>query len=280
MQTMLNKVICGDSIALLQQLRTESIDLIITDPPYNIGEKYDVHDDKLTTEAYLAWAKVWLSSLYRVLKVDGTFWLVINDGLVSEMDVLAKQIGFFKRSHVIWHYTFGVNCQKKLTPSHAHLLYFTKHKKNFTFNTAAVKVPSARQLVYKDHRAKAGGRLPDDTWVLRPQWFPGAFQSDEDTWTISRVCGTFKERSDTPNQLPERLLGRPIALCSNLGDIVLDPFAGSGTTLSTAKKLGRNYVGFELSPNYTAAANLRVESAKVGESLAGTPQQGDPDATS
>lgn len=276
MKQHLNKLTAGDCVQLLKKLPAQSVNLTVTDPPYNIGEKYVDYDDKRPRDEYLAWAEQWLSEIWRVTADDGSFWLVINDGLVSEMDVLCKSLGFHKRSHVIWYYTFGQNCTKKLTPSHVHMLYFTAHKKRFTFNHGAVRVPSSRQLIYNDTRSNPLGRLPDDTWILRPQWLPDAMASGEDTWVMSRICGTFKERNRTsPNQLPERLLGRIVNLCSNADDVVLDPFAGSGTTLSTAKKLQRKYIGFELSKPYVDAANLRLETIKSGDALAGVPQQGD-----
>lgn len=276
MKQHLNKLTAVDCVAGLKTLPAGSVHLACTDPPYNIGQKYVDYDDKRPRDEYLAWAEQWLREIWRVLNDEGTFWLVINDGLVSEMDVLCKSIGFHKRSHVIWYYTFGQNCTKKLTPSHAHMLYFTASKKKFTFNAAAVRVPSSRQLIYNDTRSNPAGRLPDDTWILRPQWLPDALASGEDTWVSSRVCGTFKERVRTsPNQLPERLLARIINLCSNPRDVVLDPFAGTATTLSTAKKLRRNYVGFELSQPYVDAANLRLETIKAGDPLSGVPQQGD-----
>ena len=148
---------------------------------------------------------------------------------------------------MIWYYTFGVNCTKKFSRSHAHLFHFVKDAKRFTFNAMdpAVRVPSARQLVYADGRANPDGRLPDDTWILRPQDLPEGFQPDEDTWYFRRVCGTFKERAGWHGcQMPEQLLGRIIRVSSNPGDLVLDPFAGSGTTLVVAKKLGRQWIGF------------------------------------
>ena len=120
-------------------------------------------------------------------------------------------------------------------------------------------MPSARQLVYADRRANPTGRLPDDTWILRPQDLPEGFQPDEDTWYFPRVCGTFKERAGWHGcQMPEQLLGRIIRACSNEGELVLDPFAGSGTTLAVAKKLGRRFLGFELSPQYAKAGREAV----------------------
>src|SRR5262249_51242189 len=156
---------------------------------------------------------------------------------------------------VIWFYTFGVHCTLKFTRSHAHLFHFVKDRKSFTFNAKEIRVPSARQLVYADKRAVPGGRTPDDTWmtppplppdvptrdgfVLRPQDIPDKFPPHSDVWFFSRVAGTFGERRGWHGcQMPEQLLGRIIRACSNPGDLVLDPFGGSGTTLAVAKKLG------------------------------------------
>ena len=105
--------------------------------------------------------------------------------------------------------------------------------------------------MYADSRANPAGRLPDDTWVLRPQDLADCFTAGEDTWYFPRVAGTFKERAGFHGcQMPEQLLGRIIRFCSNPGDLVVDPFSGSATTLAVAKKLGRNYLGFDLSEEY------------------------------
>jgi site-specific DNA-methyltransferase (adenine-specific) len=148
---------------------------------------------------------------------------------------------------VVWYYTFGVHCTRKFSRSHAHLFHFVRDPRHFTFNADAIKVPSARQLVYADSRAAPDGRMPDDTWVLRPQDLPDGFQPGEDTWYFRRVCGTFKERAGWHGcQMPEQLLGRIVRVSSNLGDIVLDPFAGSGTVLDVARRMGRRFLGCDL----------------------------------
>ena len=267
----LNQIHRTDCIKAMSQLEPGTVDLAFADPPFNIGYDYDEYDDRLECDKYLGWSKQWMQGVVNVLKPNGTFWLAIGDEYAAELKVIAtRELGLTCRSWVIWYYTFGVNCKMKFSRSHTHLFHFIKDEKDFTFNFEAIRVPSARQLVYGDKRANAKGRLPDDTWILRPQDLPEGFQADQDTWYFPRVCGTFKERKGWHGcQMPEQLLGRIIKACSNPGDLVLDPFAGSGTTLAVAKKLERNYVGFELSEEYAAQAQERLRSIESGDPLDG-----------
>lgn len=267
----LDKLHQGDCIAGMDQIAEDSIDLAFADPPFNIGYKYDVYEDRRAADEYLAWTKNWGQSLVRTLKPTGTFWLAIGDDFAAELKLIfQRELGLFCRSWVIWYYTFGVNCSKKFSRSHTHLFHFVKDAKRFTFNADAIRVPSARQLVYADSRAVPGGRLPDDTWILRPQDAPESFEPDEDVWYVPRVCGTFKERAGWHGcQMPEQLLGRIIRVCSNPGETILDPFGGSGTTLVVAKKLDRRFIGFELSKSYAKRIERRLDTTRPGEPLSG-----------
>src|SRR5262249_47233877 len=161
---------------------------------------------------YLQWSRDWMAEVCRVLKATGTFWLAIGDEYAAEAKLIAQNdLKLTCRSWVIWYYTFGVNCTKKFSRSHAHLFHFVTYSEQFTSNSEAIRVPSARQLVYADARANPVGRLPDDTWVLRPQDLAEGFKADEDTWYFPRVAGTFKERAGFHGcQMPEQLLGRII----------------------------------------------------------------------
>ncbi len=269
----MSKIIQQDCIAGMKELEAESIDLAFADPPFNIGYEYDEYKDKLEADDYLDWSKEWMSEVVRVLKPDGTFWLAIGDDYAAELKVLmTRELKLHCRSWVIWYYTFGVNCKNKFSRSHTHLFYMTKNKDEFTFNVddPAIRIPSARQLVYGDKRANPKGRLPDDTWILRPQDIPESFQESEDVWYFPRVNGTFKERKGWHGcQMPELLLGRIIHACSKEGDIILDPFTGSGTTAVVAKKLKRDFITFELSQQYATSAQKRVDAVSVGDALAG-----------
>lgn len=312
MTNKLGRIVQGDCIKNLAAMEAESVDLVFADPPFNIGYDYDEYHDKRSCEDYLDWSKRWITEVKRVLKPDGTFWLAIGDEYAAELKVVAThELGLTCRNWVVWYYTFGVHCKAKFTRSHAHLFYFVKDPKKFTFNADAVRVPSARQLVYGDKRANPKGRVPDDTWiiaptntsppskggteggckanvgddaracddqhyvpsstwVLRPQDLPDGFSPDSDTWYFPRVCGTFKQREGFHGcQMPEQLLGRIIRACSNEGDLVVDPFAGSGTTLAVAKKLNRRYVGIEISKQYVAEGRTRVKTIKPGDPLDG-----------
>jgi DNA modification methylase len=267
----LDRVHRGDCLDLLARMPAASTQLAFADPPFNIGYDYDAYDDRLAADDYLSWSKRWMAEVSRVLSSDGTFWLAIGDEYAAELKVIAtRELGFTCRSWVVWYYTFGVNCKQKFSRSHAHLFHFVKNPAVFTFNTDAIRVPSARELVYGDKRACPTGRLPDDTWILRPQDLPEGFGADGDTWYFPRVCGTFKERSGWHGcQMPEQLLGRIIRASSREGDVVLDPFGGSGTTLAVAKKLGRRFIGLELSESYAARIDDRLAAIRVGDALDG-----------
>jgi len=264
----------GDCLDLLGRMEPGSVHLAFADPPFNIGYDYDAYDDRRSADEYLAWSQRWMAEIVRVLRPDGTFWLAIGDEYAAELKVMAtRELGLTCRSWVVWYYTFGVNCKYKFSRSHAHLFQFVKDPLHFTFNLDAIRVPSARELVYADKRADSKGRLPDDTWILRPQDLPEGFGPEENTWYFPRVCGTFKERSGWHGcQMPEQLLGRIIRACSHPGDTVLDPFAGSGTTLAVAKKLGRQFLGFELSEAYAARVRERLAGIETGQPLDGAPE--------
>lgn len=271
----LNQIHHGDCLTGMKALPAGSVDLVFADPPFNIGYDYDVYDDRREHAHYLKWSEKWIAAVHRVLKPDGTFWLAIGDDYAAELKLASQDVGFHCRSWVIWYYTFGVNCKQKFSRSHTHLFHFVKDPQKFTFRADDLdnRVYSARQLVYADNRGNPNGRLPDDTWILRPQDLQDCFTAEEDTWYFPRVAGTFKERAGFHGcQMPEQLLGRIIRVCSEEREVVLDPFSGSATTLVVSKKLGRNFVGFELSEDYVARSSARLAGVAVGDRLEGAPE--------
>ena len=228
-----NKVYLGDCIKKMKTLPAKSIDLVFADPPFNIGIKYDVHNDNMPYEEYYNWSEKWIKESHRLLKDKGTIYIAIGDEFASEINMILKKTDFYFRNWIVWYYTFGQNQRKKFNRAHTHILYFTKNKERFTFNDGDIRIPSARQLVYKDRRANPLGKIPDDVW------------------SFSRVCGTFKERiGKHPCQMPENLLKLIIKTSSNEGDLVLDPFGGTGTTVTVAQKLKRKFITMEKSKEY------------------------------
>jgi DNA modification methylase len=263
------RVFQGDCLEVLPAIKAGSVNLVIADPPYNIDYEYDSYDDDLDPALYVAWCTDWMRACRRVLADDGAFWLVIGDEFVSELDVAAKSLGFFKRSHCVWYVTFGASCVNNFARSHVHLLYFVKDRKNFTFNKdeTCLRVPSNRQLVYNDKRANPLGKLPDNTWVLSSIDLAKAFEPDEDTWLISRLCGTFKERADRGEyqkkrgvpQLPLKLVERMVLATSRPGDMVLDPVCGTGSSLEAALLHDRRATGIDLSERCVQISRSRLE---------------------
>jgi site-specific DNA-methyltransferase (adenine-specific) len=246
MQKFLNKIICGDCIEVLGKVKEPFADLIFADPPFNIGYKYDKYNDKQKRVNYIAWTKDWMGACKKVLKPAGSFYIAIGDEYAANVKVIADELGLSMRNWVIWHYTFGQQMKKKFARSHTHIFYLVNDKNNFTFNDYAVRIPSDRQLTYNDKRANPEGKMPDDVWDEYP-----------------RVCGTFKERTGWhPCQMPESLLKRIIAVSSNPGDCVLDPFIGSGTTAAVAYQLGRDYTAVEISEEYVENAKKRLAQLK------------------
>lgn len=268
-----NQIRREDCVRGMASLPEGCASLVFADPPFNIGYDYDVYNDEQDHSQYLRWSEDWIAAVHRILKPDGTFWLAIGDEYAAELKLISQRCGFQCRSWVVWYYTFGVNCRYKFTRSHAHLFYLVKDPERYTFlgDLPENRIPSARQLVYADARANPRGRLPDDTWVLRPQDLQGCFTTDEDTWYFPRVAGTFKERAGFHGcQMPEQLLGRIIRVSTREGELVVDPFSGSATTLAVAKKLGRTFLGFEISPEYVERGEARLGGVRRGDPLDGS----------
>src|SRR6056297_2583353 len=145
-----DKIICGDCIEILGEVREGVADLIFADPPFNIGYKYDKYYDRVKSKNYIAWTRKWMEACLGVLKPDGSFYIAIGDDYAANVKVIADELGLYLRNWIIWHYTFGQQMKNKFARSHTHIFYFVNNKNNFTFNDYAVRVPSVRQLMYND----------------------------------------------------------------------------------------------------------------------------------
>ena len=246
MQEFENKIICGDCVQVLGNIREPFADLIFADPPFNIGYKYDKYHDEVEGGKYIAWTREWMAACKRVLKPQGSFYIAIGDNYAADVKIIAtRELNLVMRNWIIWHYTFGQQTKNKFARAHTHIFYFVNDEKHFTFNDDIVRIISDRQKIYQDKRANPAGKMPDDVWDEYP-----------------RLCGTFDERINFPCQMPESLLGRIIRASSNKGDWVLDPFCGSGTTMAVAQKLKRKYTGIEISKKYVKEAIERLKNSE------------------
>lgn len=244
-----NEIYCGDCVELLKTSPGLPVRLIFADPPFNIGYKYDQYEDRQEYDEYVSWTEKWMRACREILLPDGSFYIAIGDDYAAEVRMIARKLDLHLRNWIIWHYTFGQQTKMKFARAHTHIFYFVADPKNFIFNDVPIRMPSARQMVYKDKRANPAGKIPDDVW------------------RYSRVCGTFKEREGWHTcQMPLKLLARIIKASSNPGDLVMDPFSGSGTTALAAAILKRQYLAIDLSENYVAAAKERIEKTLNDES--------------
>ena len=241
-----DSVIRGDCVDVLSRADGPFVDLVFADPPFNIGYDYDAYRDRVDFDDYVEWTERWMTACVNVLKPTGSFYVAIGDDYVAEVRTIGRKLGLTLRNWIIWHYTFGQNTKAMFAKSHTHILYFVLDGKDFTFNDEQTRFPSARHTEYSDRRANPMGRVPDDVWN-----------------TFPRVCGTFAERAGWHGcQMPEALLMQIIRASSNPGDLVLDPFVGSGTTVVAAAKLDRQYVGIDISQTYVTHSRKRVATAR------------------
>ena len=235
------EIIHGDCLEHLPRL-SGKVDLLFADPPYNIGFKYDQYDDSRSYTDFVNWTDRWVSASAQALAPSGSAFFMIGDEFAAEMRLSVRKAGLTVRNWIVWSYSFGQHRPEKFARSHVHIFYAVRNPKKFVFNEEALRVPSRRGIVYGDKRADPRGRVPDDTWTCYP-----------------RVCGTFRARQDWHGcQLPEDLLARIVTGASNQGDLVVDPFAGSGSTLVTAERFDRNSIGIEISSEYVDQARLRL----------------------
>jgi site-specific DNA-methyltransferase (adenine-specific) len=239
----INSLMTGDCRDVLPTLPEDVADLVVTDPPFNIGLNYLGYNDRRPPDEYLGMLEGAFREVRRVLSPAGSLFVFIGPRYQPDVHLLLRRLGFHWRDTLVWHYTFGPHQERRFTPAYTPALYFTADPKRFTFNADAVRVPSARQIKYNDRRANHKGRVPDN--VLQ----------------TPRVCGTHRERvAGAACQTPLGVAARIITAASNPGDLMLDPFAGSGSMLVAAKNLGRKFIGIELSEATAELARLRLEA--------------------
>jgi len=226
----------GDALELLRAVDSESVDLIVADPPYNLGKNYSNNHDIKGFREYLQFSEAWLQEAHRVLAPHGTIYVFMGFRFISYLyDILDQRLGMYFNSWITWHYTQGMGKTKGFSPRHDDILMFTKTER-FKFALDAVRVP---QKYYRERNNMAGAN-------------PG------DVWSFSHVHYSNPEREDHPTQKPEALVARIVLASSEEGDLVVDPFFGSGTTLRVCQVLNRRCLGMELNPEFADRARRRL----------------------
>ncbi|MDF1662305.1 MAG: site-specific DNA-methyltransferase, partial [Planctomycetota bacterium] len=185
---------------------------------------------------YLDFSRTWLSQAIRVLKPTGTLYVFMGVRFISYLyEILDDELNCPFNSWITWHYTQGMGRKRGFSPRHDDILMFNMSDQ-FTFNLDAVRVP---QKYYRSRNNMRGAN-------------PG------DVWEFSHVHYCQKNRQSHPTQKPEALIERMVLASSDEGDLVLDPFVGSGTTPRVCQQLGRRFLGFEINPDYVALAQERL----------------------
>ena len=240
----LNKIIQGDCLEIMKKIPDESVDVTFADPPFNLKKKYNHYRDRQTDEEYLSWCKKWLAEMVRITKPTGSIfvhnipkWLIYFGSYLNEIATF--------RHWIAWD-AMGPPLGKTLLPNHYGILYYVKSK-NFKFYDIRMLHKRCRKCHYilQDYGGKKNqmhqfGPLISDVWT-----------------DIHRIRHK-KRRDEHPCQLPIHLLERLLLMSTDEGDIVLDPFVGTGTTAIAAKKLGRNFIGIDIDSKYIEITNKKL----------------------
>jgi adenine-specific DNA-methyltransferase len=244
-------IIETDSIKHMKNMDRESVDLIITSPPYAAKKEYESWDG---LEHYKRFANDWMESAVPLLKGNGSLLLNVGYTKVGRNETLplsyvyheiAYRLGLKMVQEIVWRYYGGMAYKLRYTHRTERILWFTKDPDNCTFNLDTVRVKewqmNGKKLTSLPHRCNPLGKNPTDIWEIKHVRFNNK-----------------KENMGHPCQFPEALIERLIRAHSNEGDMVLDPFLGSGTTCVIAERLMRDSIGLELKPEYIEMANKRM----------------------
>lgn len=239
-----------DCIHGMSRIPDSCVDLVVTDPPFAIGfgptrANYNRTDSRvmrgyaeIRAENYYKFSHSWMSEAYRVLKESGSMY--VFSGWNNLKDILAAldDIGFVTINHIVWKYQFGVVTRKKFVTSHYHCIYVCKNDKKRKFYSFSRFGP--KEKTDDDHSAH--------------------YRDKEDVWDIKREYWTGDQK--TPTKLPRELVEKILNYSSQPGDLVLDPFLGSGQVAVVSQLLKRKYLGFEIVPEYYEFAKKRIASRK------------------
>ncbi|HNS01548.1 MAG TPA: site-specific DNA-methyltransferase [Anaerolineae bacterium] len=247
----------GDCLQMLHQIPHESIQLIVTSPPYNLGKEYE---KKLQLDVYLEQQAEVIRECTRVLSPHGSIcWQVgnyVNNGAIIPLDTVLYPIfadlGLQMRNRIIWHFEHGLHCTNRFSGRYETIIWFTKTK-DYVFNLDPVRVPQ-KYPGKKHFKGPKAGQYSSNPLGKNPG----------DLWIIPNVKSNHVEKTEHPCQFPVELIERLVLSMTDEGDWVLDPFLGTGTTIIAALRHNRRGAGAEMHPRYIELARNRIEQEMAG----------------
>jgi len=238
----------GDCILGMKEIAAESVDLVVADPPYRLFKDYGNDSDKMEKEEFLKWNEEWIKEAHRILKPNGSFYIFCSWQFSPELFVMCKKY-FRQLNEIIWDRVQPSQggSTRKFSSVHDNIGFFVKGNK-FTFNLDDVRIPYTEEMKKKRWRKEHDGA----------KWLEMG-KNPQDIWTFSKVHFNEPQRTAHPTQKPLKLIERIVLTSSNKNDLVLDPFLGSGTTAEACLNLERNFIGFELNPDYVKISEDRIQ---------------------
>ena len=247
-----NQVVCEDALEGIARIPDASIDLILTDPPYNLGKDYGNASDQQSVEAYLAWTEQWIAAVLPKLKANGSLYIFLTWRFAPEIFVMLKK-RMTMMNEIIWDRRVPSMGGSVRSFSSVHdTIGFFVNRKDYYFDLDAVRIP------YDAETKKARSR----SIFVGAKWLEVGY-NPKDVWSVSRLHREHPERADHPTQKPLEIIERMVKASCPPGGVVLDPFMGSGTTAIAAKRLGRQFTGFELNPVYCEIIHARLAAPEV-----------------
>lgn len=252
----INQIIQGDCLEIMKNIPDNSVDVTFADPPFNLGKKYNGYRDHKEFHAYLDWCKRWIYEMVRVTKPTGSIFVHNIPKWLTYYATFLNEIAYFK--HWIAWDAPTAPMGKSLQPSHYGILYYVKDIKKNKFYEIRYPHKRCRKCNYllKDYGGKKAGLHPFGPLV-------------SDVWTDIHRIKHNKYRDEHPCQLPIHLLERIILMSTDEGDIVLDPFVGTGTTVIAAKRLSRKFIGIDIDKIYVNITKDKLSkessNSKIGD---------------
>ena len=264
----------GDNLPIMQGMAAGSVDLIYADPPFGTGKDWGAFVDKRTGDEYLAWIKPRLNEMKRLLALTGSIYLHCDPTMSHYLKVLMDEV-FGRaqfRNEIVWCYKSGGRAKVHFPKKHDVILWYSKSRKDYVFNYDAVSLPRDTSTMHEPVILDDSGRKYQRNFKNGKEYryYLDKGVLPDDWWAdIQAENPASKKRTGYPTQKPLSLLNRIILASSNPGDVVLDPFCGSGTALVSAERAGRQWIGIDQS-----AEAIRIASERTGAQVAATAAAG------